>query len=392
MKKSEKFLLYITSTISLVSVLMVLFITFGFDVRLPNRVIISNKEYQNYNDLMEISYYLEKIKEDYYDSYDIKQLQIGAIQGLFQALPDGYSRYFTKEELQSKKLSDKGESIAIGIVLEKVNQKYIIQDIKEDGPANQSGLKVGDQIIKINDIELSEDTYEKALLSLRSNQKKYLMIGEYTDAIIQVLRDNQFLTFTVKREKLVTSSVESKLDGDFLYIKINHFIESTFKDYRTVIDSIKPEQLKGIILDLRDNPGGLVDEASDVAGSLVGKKIIYYTVSKGSPENEHISKINQTIDSKIVVLVNENTASASELLVGALKDYNRATIVGSTTYGKGIIQTTFTRLDGSGYRITTSEYLTPNQWKIHKVGIEPNHLLTDKDDPYQFAKELLNEG
>lgn len=391
MKKSQKALMLITSAISLIAVILCLMIVAGIDVKICNRAIISSEEYENFKDLKEIISLYEEIDRDYYQEIDRRSVSEGAIRGMFAILPDGYSRYFSKEELASKKLKDKGESIGIGIQLQRnKNKEFVIVDVLKNRPAEKAGLRIGDKIISVNDIELNDETYQEVLNSLKDQSKEYILFGKYIQAKIIILRNNEELIFYVDRDTVFEKSVEYNIEGDIGYIKINRFIETTFNDYSDAIEVAYKNDIKKLILDLRDNPGGLVDEASKIAGSIIGKnKVIYYTNSKKEKLKEHKSSTDKKYDFDIILLTNENSASASEILVGALKDYESAKIIGTTTFGKGIIQTTYSRLRGDGYQITTSEYLTPNKNEIHKKGIRPDIEIRPGEDELELAKELL---
>lgn len=391
MKKSQKALMLITSAISLIAVILCLMIVAGIDVKICNRAIISSEEYENFKDLKEIISLYEEIDRDYYQEIDRRSVSEGAIRGMFAILPDGYSRYFSKEELASKKLKDKGESIGIGIQLQRnKNKEFVIVDVLKNRPAERAGLRIGDKIISVNDIELNDETYQEVLNSLKDQSKEYILFGKYIQAKIIILRNNEELIFYVDRDTVFEKSVEYNIEGDIGYIKINRFIETTFNDYSDAIEVAYKNDIKKLILDLRDNPGGLVDEASKIAGSIIGKnKVIYYTNSKKEKLKEHKSSTDKKYDFDIILLTNENSASASEILVGALKDYESAKIIGTTTFGKGIIQTTYSRLRGDGYQITTSEYLTPNKNEIHKKGIRPDIEIRPGEDELELAKELL---
>lgn len=391
MKKSQKALMLITSAISLIAVILCLMIVAGIDVKICNRAIISSEEYENFKDLKEIISLYEEIDRDYYQEIDRRSVSEGAIRGMFAILPDGYSRYFSKEELASKKLKDKGESIGIGIQLQRnKNKEFVIVDVLKNRPAEKAGLMIGDKIISVNDIELNDETYQEVLNSLKDQSKEYILFGKYIQAKIIILRNNEELIFYVDRDTVFEKSVEYNIEGDIGYIKINRFIETTFNDYSDAIEVAYKNDIKKLILDLRDNPGGLVDEASKIAGSIIGKnKVIYYTNSKKEKLKEHKSSTDKKYDFDIILLTNENSASASEILVGALKDYESAKIIGTTTFGKGIIQTTYSRLRGDGYQITTSEYLTPNKNEIHKKGIRPDIEIRPGEDELELAKELL---
>lgn len=392
MNKTQKILLTITSTFSLISILVFGLILSGVDLQILNRAVITSKEYQHFKELRQIISYRIQIENKYYVETDADEIAKGAIRGMFSSLPDGYSRYYTKEEIEAKKLRDNGESVGIGIRLERTkNKEFVIIEVIEGRPAEAAGLKVGDRIVSVNDIELTDESYQEVLSSLREDSKEYAFFGKYTKAKIVVEREEKMLEFEVDRDVQIESSVESEVMDDIGYVKIKFFIHTTYDDYIQAIRDFDKQGIKKLIIDLRNNPGGLVNEASKIAGSIVGKQIIYFTNSREEEMKEHLSSVDKESDFEIVVLVDEYSASSSEILVGAIKDYEAAKIVGTTTFGKGIIQTTYTNFTGDGYQITTSEYLTPKKNKIHKIGIKPDYEA-DTDKELDYAKELLKKN
>ena len=218
---------------------------------------------------------------------------------------------------------------------------------------------------------------------------------------LEILRNGETLTFDIKREKIVTNPViAEKLENNIGYISLSSFDEETSKSFEKKFEELKSQNITSLIIDLRNNGGGIVDEAIEIANCIADKgSTLLITVDKNKKEEITKSKKDPIINMPIVVLVNENTASASEILAGALKDLNKATIVGKKTYGKGVIQQFITLSDGSGLKITSEEYFTPNRTTINKVGIEPNEvvelpdsvkntLTVDKKDDTQLQKAI----
>lgn len=394
MKKVHKYLLIFTSVVSISSLIVIAMLALGIDIHIAGKAIIDKKEYEDFKQIKEVIDFYENIDREYYKDIDRKLVAEGAIRGMFAILPDGYSRYFSKEELDSKKLRDKGESIGIGIKIQRnKNKEFIIVDVIEGRPAEKAGLLVGDKILSVNDIELNDQTYEDVIFSLKNQSKEYLLFGKYVQAKIIISRDGKKLEFLVDRDLFVEKSVNYEILDKIGYIKIERFIETTYEDYANALNVLNEKNINHIILDLRGNPGGLVNEATKVAGSIIGKnKVVYFTNSKNEELREHRSSIDKKRGLEIVVLVDEKSASSSEILVGAIQDHRAAKIVGTTTFGKGIIQTTYSRLNGDGYQITTSEYLTPDKKEIHNKGIKPDIELQPNEDGLQIAKELLSKN
>ena len=360
------------------------------DFKIGNRVLVRKEEYEEFRTLKKLTELRTKIDDLYYTNYDPKLLEEGAIAGMFRALPDNYSRYYKKEELTEKNEKDKGEYIGIGMTLfQNVDKQFEVRSVEEGLPASIAGIRAGDIIISVDEVLLNEKNYNEVIANIKSDDKKYKFFGDYIDIHVRVDRAGEIFDFIVKKKKIVTSSVSGEIIEDIAYIKIDGFIQSTYEDFEKEIKKVNKAGIQSLVLDLRDNSGGLLTEAVKIAGSFVGKEVIYNTKSIHEENTSHKSTNNKIYNGKIIVLVNERTASASELLTAALKDYDRARVVGTTTFGKGIIQTTYTLYDGSGFKLTTKEYLTPKKAVIHNVGIEPDFVITDVDAQLSYAKEIL---
>ena len=215
------------------------------------------------------------------------------------------------------------------------------------------------------------------------------------------MRDNKTLSFEIKRENIKVNPVEGKvLENNIGYIEFSSFDEGTAEEFKNKYEELEKQGIKALIIDLRNNGGGIVDEALKIADYILNKdSVILYEVDKNNNEKVEKSKNDPIINMPIVVLTNGNTASSSEILAGALKDLGKAKIVGTKTYGKGVIQQILTLQDGSGLKITTEKYLTPNKTEINKIGIEPdekvelpdtveNELLVEEKDDTQLQKAV----
>lgn len=370
---------------------MILLILIGVKINLGSKVIMDKAVYDDYSSLKKVVSIRNSIKKDYYIELTDEQIAEGIVRGMLEQLPDGYSRFYNSKELEIRQSRDSGKEILIGITIDRnINKQYVISDVDKNKTAYTAGILPGDILLVVNDVPVNDETVQGILQNLRTDDKVDAF-GKYMPARIKILRGNTELDFEVERREYVESSVSSEMIGDIGYIKVTGFIDSTYKDFKKVADDFKAKKVDKVILDLRNNRGGFVNEAVNMAGSLVGNKVIYNTSSKGGDIKEHKYKGKQDYDFKLVVLINENSASASELLVGALKSYGRATLIGNTTFGKGIIQTTFNLPGKEAFQITTSEYLLPNKEKIHKIGIEPDVFLDAEDDEIEKAKEILNK-
>ena len=293
----------------------------------------------------------------------------------------------------------KGNYIGIGVYLtgDKEQDKVKVVSVVKNSPAEKVGILPGDYIIGVEDKKYTASQMEEL-----SNDIKEKKEGTNVRNIIE--RKKEVKMLTIKTEKIKINLVEGKMLGDGIgYIEFTSFDETTADDFKIKYDELKAEGMTHLIIDLRNNGGGLVDQATKLADYVTEKdSVILYEVDKNGKETIEKSKNDPVIDIPIVILTNKNTASASEILAGALQDLEKAKIVGTTTYGKGIIQDVLSVKGSGAIKITTQEYQTPNHNKINKVGIEPDvkvelpedvtNLLDvpeEKDTQLQKAKEVV---
>lgn len=308
------------------------------------------------------------LERDYLGDMEEQKLVEGAVKGYVNGVGDDYTEYFTKEEMEDFKQETEGNYVGIGIYMTKNtrdNTIVIIAPIK-GSPAESVGIKTGDIIKKVDDVEYTGDDYEKI--------SSYIKGKSGTKVKLEVERDGEPLTFEIERKKIELYPVESEvLENNIGYINLTSFDENCSKKFKENYDKLISQNIKSLIIDVRNNGGGIVDEALKIADYALDKdKKIITTVDKNGKETEEKSKKEKTINIPIVVLVNENTASASEILAVALKENGVAKVVGTRTYGKGVIQELLTLPDGSGIKITIEEYYTPNHNKLNKEGVTPD--------------------
>ena len=288
-------------------------------------------------------------------------------------LGDEYSTYITKSEYEDFSTKIMGNYVGIGIYMSvyKDSDEIVIVSPIQNSPAEKAGLKSGDIILKVDGISYSgTEGLEEA-----SNRIK----GEAGTIVnLEIKRDEDILNFEVEREKVLINPVTAQIiEGTKIgYIQITSFDEDCSKDFKEKYDELKEKGINALIIDLRNNGGGIVQEALNIADYIVPKdKALMITVNKTKNEVTEYTKQESVISEPIILLVNENSASASEILIGALKDNECATIVGTKTYGKGVIQEVLKLVDGSALKLTTEEYFTPNRNKINKIGIEPDEKV-----------------
>lgn len=348
--------------------------------------------------------YLIKVKstiDKYYlwnDKIDEEKLETGAVEGYVAALGDEYTEYIPADEMKEFTEEITGNFVGIGIymVADEKSDRVVVYYPIPNTPAEKAGIKAGDLIVSVNGVEYTA----KDLDSIAD----YIKGEEGTTVNLVVERDGERLSFEITRAKVNTNPITIKvLDNNIGYLKLPSFDQGTADDFKEKVKELQGNGAKKLIIDLRNNGGGIVNEATDIADYLLdkGKTIISTSDNKEKKEVTY-SKNDPIFDMPVVVLVNGNSASASEILVCSLQDNERATIVGTTTFGKGIIQTLLSLTDGSGLKITTEEYYTPKGITIHKVGITPNEVVElpndvksiyaveeDKDTQLQKAVELL---
>lgn len=316
------------------------------------------------------------IDQKFLGDIDEENLKQEAIRGYIKGLDDPYTEYMTKEEMEEFTSDVMGNFTGIGIYLTKDTEKnavIVISPIK-DTPAHKAGILPGDIITKVDGV-----SYTGEQLTEASNKIK----GEVGSKVtLEIVRDNKTLTFEITRENIKINHVESKLlENNIGYIEFNSFDDGCSKEFKSKLEELKAKNINSLIIDIRSNGGGLVDEALDIADYIVEKdKTLLITVDKNQNEEVTKAKIDPIIDVPVVLLMNETSASASEILAGALKDNGKVTIVGEKSYGKGVIQELLTLKDGSGLKITTNEYYTPNRNKINKVGITPDIEVVLSDE------------
>lgn len=315
---------------------------------------------------------IKAILDQYYlNDIDDENLVDGALQGYVEALGDPYTQYISKEEMEEYTINLMGNFVGIGIYMGANTEKNTIQVIMpiKGSPAEEAGILSGDTIVSVNGVKYTAEDVDIAADNIKGE--------EGTTVKLEILRNQEIKTFEITRRKVITNPVEAKkLENDIGYIQISSFDEETSNSFKLKFEELKNQGIKSLIIDLRNNGGGLVNETLEILDYIVPKgNELLITVDKNGKEEIEKAEQDVLIDMPIVVLVNENSASASEIFAGALKDLNEATVVGTTTYGKGVIQELLSFKDGSGLKVTVQEYYTPNRNKINGIGIEPNEVV-----------------
>lgn len=369
-------------------------LTGAFGKGKSEEVNLTNQEIQD--KLTEI----EALMNNYFlDELDEEQIETWLYKGAVAGLGDPYAAYYTEEEYQSLRDSTNGSYCGIGVeISQNINTGIVtVARVFEDGPAMEAGLQPGDILYKVGDMEVTGVDLTMVVSQIKGE--------ENTQVTISVVREGEedYLELQVERRTIEIRTVSSAMLEDRIgYISITSFDDVTTDQFIKALDELEAQGMDGLIVDLRDNGGGLVSSVCAILDRLLPEGLIVYTEDKyGNREEEH-SDAEHYFDKPLAVLVNGNSASASEIFAGAIKDYGIGTLVGTKTYGKGIVQKIYPLQDGTAVKLTVSKYYTPKGNNIHEIGIEPDMEIDleealkkeavvplEKDNQLQKAKELL---
>lgn len=325
--------------------------------------------------------YLEKmIDQEYLGEVDNAEMAEGIYAGLVYGLGDVYSRYYTADEYAQETASTDGAYAGIGVSIQKnKNGGVQIAECYEGGPGAEAGLQTGDVITAINDTDVTDMELSDVVSLIRENKDNTI--------VLTVFRENEEKSREISVD--VTDVELPSVFGEMLdkktgYIQITQFTGVTLQQYKDMFAELKDKGMERLVIDLRDNPGGLLTSVCDILREILPEGLIVYTEDKYGNREEETCDGKHQLDMSLAVLVNENSASASEIFAGAVQDHEVGTIVGTTTYGKGVVQELRQLSDGSAVKLTVSNYYTPNGNSINKVGIKP-------DVEVKLASELLNK-
>jgi carboxyl-terminal processing protease len=331
---------------------------------------ISSGESEHYSQLKTFTETLSIIKQNYVEDIDEKELINGAIKGMLSQL-DPHSSFMPPEAFKEMQIDTKGEFSGLGIQISMKDKMLTVIAPIEDTPAYKAGIKAGDTIIKIDGESTKDITLQDAVDKLRGPKG--------TSVTITILREgwDKPKDFTIVREVIQIKSVKYKaLEDKIGYVKITQFQQRTSDDLENALNTLEKDKINSLILDLRNNPGGLLNGAVEVSSQFLpeGKLVVY--IKGRSGEQQDFNTVNtKNIEYPMIVLVNEGSASASEIVAGALQDWGRAVILGTQTFGKGSVQTVIPLSDGSALRLTTARYYTPKGRSIQTTGITPDIIV-----------------
>ena len=363
---------------SIILVIVTIICTSMFQITLGNKVIISKNLYELYSKYDKLLGLENVIESEYYQKVSEEDLIDGALKGLFEGLNDPYSQYYTSDEFQTLKEQTSGSFVGIGVYIgvNSENDKITIISPIEGSPAQKSGIKSGDVVVKVNGKSIESKTVDEVIKQIKGK--------ENTTVNLTVERDGKEIDFDITRKTIVTKSVSSEVKEDNIgYLRITSFDENTYKEFKENLSNLKEKGIKGLVIDLRDNPGGLLDVCVDIADDLIGEGTIVYT-KDNSGKKEYYKSDKNELDMPMAVLINGGSASA-------LVDNNKAVAIGETSFGKGLVQSVKGLKDGTGYKLTTAQYFTPNDNYINGKGITPKIQEKDKNKQLKLAIEYIQE-
>lgn len=380
----------------LVTIVLTFILTFTVTniiaIKVDNKVVIPASEYV---DLLNIKNKYAKVeaveaivKKNYLRDTNDEELETGQLKGLLESLNDPYSIYLTKEEYKSLNEQISGSFGGIGVVVTPGEDNLItVVSPIEGTPGERAGIKSGDKIIKVNGLDYTADIMDKATKEMKGEPG--------TEVEITILRTTngkkENIDLKIVREIIKVETVSAKvLKDDIGYIKITSFDEPTYDDFKRELDSLGKKNIKGLIIDVRGNPGGRLDIVAKITDELIGEGDIVYMETKDG-KREYLRSKKGMVEYPLVVLTNGGSASASEILAGAIKDHKRGKLVGTTTFGKGVVQRIIDLPDETGLKLTISEYFTPNGINIHGIGIEPDIKVELPENAREIGPDFMED-
>lgn len=346
-----------------------------------------NKKFEKYDSLQEID---TLVHENFYGDIDENDINNGILKGYISGLNDKYSRYLTADEYTDEKSDNAGEMTGLGITVKKDDSGYIkVTEIMPDSPASESDIKIDDLIVSVNGNDVLETGFEKSM--------EIMSEKDNTEVSIIVRRDGVDKTYTLTRRPIEMVTVTSEMLDNYIgYIKISGFKQNTPQQFNDALDEIIQNGAKGIIFDLRENGGGLVDALEDCLDPLLPEGTIATAEYSDGNSKTIVYSDKSEINIPMVVIVNEHTASAAELFAASLKDFGKADIVGETTYGKGVMQSTIELSNGGAVVLTIAKYKTTISECYDGIGITPDYIVQNEDedddnDQYNKALEVITQ-
>ncbi len=381
MNKNKSVLFGLVSLVLVTAIITFFATTVLFFIRDGNNEkynISFNKEEVGQDNVLKFNQVRDVLTKKYYENVNQDKLLEGAVAGMAAALEDPYTVYFTKENMKQFNEKTEGGYVGIGINVVMDNSGILnVVEAFEDSPAKKAGLESGDKIIKVdgNDVTSIKDE-DMIIKQIRGKENTKVKITVYRQS------ENKSIDFDVLRKKIkITNITREVLPGKIGYIKIVMFDSDVADYFNKYLNELLKKDIKGLIIDLRDNPGGSYDQVCKIADRLLPKCLIVYTEDKQKKKEEQWSDA-QDLKLPIALLTNGNSASASEVLSGALKDHKKGVLIGTKTFGKGLVQEIYQLDDGSGLKVTVARYFTPSKKCIQGIGISPD-IEVDVLDKYK---------
>ena len=325
----------------------------------------------------------------YFDNVDDEKAADNIFKAYLAAYGDKYTVYYTPEEYKSMMESTSGSFYGIGAVCQKTDDgSILISEAYEDAPAYKAGIRNGDKVTEVNGEDITGMDLSVAVALIKGEKG--------TDVNLTVMRNGEKLSFTVTRDKIDIKTVSSEvLENNIGYIYISQFDDVTTEQFKSAVDDLQKQGITGLVIDIRNNPGGVLKTVADMLDYILPNGLIVYTETKSGKRQEYSGSDNHELNIPMAVLVNGNSASASEIFAGAMQDYDKAQIIGTQTFGKGIVQTIRPLTDGSAVKYTIAKYFTPKGQDIHGKGVTPDSIVELPDDATEdvqlkAAVEYLN--
>ena len=305
----------------------------------------------------------------YFEDVDEQKAKDSIYKAYLSSYGDKYTVYYTSDEYKRLMESTNGKFYGIGAVCQLSDEGGIILvDVYETGAGYKAGLRTGDRIVQVDGTDVTDKDLSSAVALVKGEKG--------TSVTLKVVRDAQTIEYTVIRDEVEIQTVSYAMTEDYVgYIRIAQFEDVTARQFEAAVEDLKSQGVKGIVVDIRNNPGGLLTSVVSMLKYILPEGLIVYTEDKAGNRREYSGNDNQELDMPLAVLVNGNSASAAEIFAGAIQDYEKGTIIGTQTYGKGIVQTVKPLTDGSAIKLTTAKYFTPKGQDIHGKGVTPDETV-----------------
>jgi len=335
--------------------------------------------------------------------YDVSvdDIHEAVYKAIVDSLNDKYADYYTADEFKEMLSAMTGNYCGIGAYVSQNIETKVITIVQpfEDGPAYKAGMKKGDIVVSVNGEDISGVALDVVVSKMKGEKGTKVIVGVKREG------SDETIELTIIRDTILVPTISYEMREDNIgYIQLTQFYEGTYSEFTKALEKLKADGMTGLIIDLRDNPGGMLDSVIAVADYMLPSGIILYTKNKRGEIIESFKSDSKEFNIPLVILINENSASAAELFTAAMQDYNRATVVGTTSFGKGIVQTMYPLTDGSAIKFTIAEYYTLRGWCIQGIGVTPdvecpldeelksvNVITPDIDNQYKKAVEVLKE-